>query len=213
MNDSPSRQLRIGIFGGTFDPVHLGHLVLAESCRETCELDEIWFVPAACSPHKTAANVTSGTARRDMLEFATAGAACFHVKTVELQRGGTSYTVDTLEQIRGGRPDAELFFLIGADSLADLPTWREPTRIVELATVVAVNRGDQPDPDVSAVERQLGPTANQRLRMVRMPAIDISAHEIRERIASGRSIRYLVPRAVEAYIHEHQLYRGRLEAI
>ena len=187
--------------------MHLGHLVLAESCREACELDEVWFVPAACSPHKLNVKVSSGKTRLDMLEFATAGEPAFQVKTIELDRGGTSYTADTLAQIHDAHPDVELFFLIGADSLVDLPTWREPKRIVELATVVAVNRGDQPAPDIASVEHRLELGSNQRLRSVQMPAIGISANIVRERVEGGRSIRYLVPRAVEAYIHEHQLYR------
>lgn len=205
--------MRLGLFGGTFDPVHLAHLILAESCREQCQLDAVWFLPAGDPPHKGAKTITPGNARVEMLDFAIAGHPSFHVSRMELERDGKSYTFQTLERLHAEDPARELFFLIGADSLADFPTWREPRRILELATIVAVNRGDRPLPDVDDVARRIAGniaagTVRERIRTVTMPGVDISSTDIRTRAKSGRSIRYLVPRAVEVYIGEKKLYAG-----
>jgi nicotinate-nucleotide adenylyltransferase len=132
--------MRLGIYGGTFDPVHYGHLLLAETCREQLKLDEVRFVPAATPPHKTALRITDGHARADMLRLALSGYPEFVVDRRELKRKGASFTVDTLSEFAAEFPDAELFFLAGADSLRDLLTWREPERITQLATLVACNR-------------------------------------------------------------------------
>jgi nicotinate-nucleotide adenylyltransferase len=201
--------MRVGIFGGTFDPIHCGHLLLAEQCREQCQLDEVWFVPAALPPHKLTASITSAKARCEMIEFAIAGNPAFRLSTIELDRTGPSFTVTTLEQLRSHQTSHELFLLIGADSLKDLPHWREPSRILELATVVAVNRGDRPLPNRKELRDVVGPAVDQRIITVNMPGIDISSTDIRGRVQSRRSIRYLVPRAVEMYIQDHGLFRTR----
>ncbi len=180
---------------------------MAEQCREQCELDEVWFVPARRPPHKADAEISPAKARIDMLEFALAGCPELQVSPIEIERAGLSYTVDTLQTLAEEEPSRELFLLIGADSLADLPTWREPRRILELATVVAVNRGML---DRGELERQVQrletPDAN-RVQIVPMPGIAISASDIRRRVEAGRSIRFLTPRPVEHYICEHRLYR------
>jgi nicotinate-nucleotide adenylyltransferase len=199
--------VRLGIFGGSFDPVHLGHLLLAECCREACGLDQVRFVPAGDPPHKSTGTLASGTARAEMLDFATAGIPEFVVDRRELARRGKSYTVDTLSEFAAEEAGRELFFLIGADSLADLPTWREPRRILDLATIVACNRGGDPPAGLDAVVSQLGPGARDRIVPVEMPAVDLSSTGLRERVRAGRSIRFRVPRAVEAYLDEHGLYR------
>jgi nicotinate-nucleotide adenylyltransferase len=196
---------RIGIYGGTFDPVHLGHLVLAEQCREQCQLDEIWFVPAGVPPHKVDAEISSSQTRREMLELALAGHESFRIQTLELDRPGLSFTVDTLQTFHDQRPDAELFLLLGADSVHDLPGWREPERILQLASVVAVNRGHQ-QIDLAAAVQHLGAHAAGRVLPVEMPAIDLASRDLRQRVQAGKSIRYLVPRAVEVYIAQHRLY-------
>jgi len=195
--------MRIGIFGGTFDPIHLGHLVLAEQCREQLGLEEVWFVPAGEPPHKMAAPRSSGRHRREMVEFAIAGHAHFKVSDIELERDGPSYTVETLSQLHQLHPNEEWWLLIGADSLDNFATWREPERITQLSRIAAVNRGDRSLPDTVAFTALFG----DRLDVVTMPGIDLSASDIRQRIAAGRSIRYLVPRAVEVYIQEQRLYR------
>ncbi len=199
--------MRLGLFGGTFDPVHLGHLLLAERCREECELDEVWFVPAHRPPHKSNATITEGVARCEMLEFATAGCPQFHVSQIELKREPPSYTVDTLAQLHADDPSRELFFLIGADSLNDLPTWREPERIAELATIVAVNRGEQQLRQAETLCSHLGEAIAKRVRLVTMPACDISSSNIRSRVAARKSVRFMIPRAVEVYIANKGLYR------
>ena len=199
--------MRLGLYGGTFDPVHYGHLLLAEQCREQCGLDEVWFIPAHQAPHKQGTAMTPGKERAEMLEFAVAGYPQFKVSRIEIQRGGTSFTVDTLQQLRDENPARELFFLIGADSLVDLPTWREPERIASLATIVAVNRGDRPLPAADELKDKVGDTIGARVRLVTMPGIDLSASDLRQRVREGRSIRFMVPRAVEAYIAEHRLYQ------
>ena len=135
--------MRLGIFGGTFDPVHYGHLLVAESCREQLRLDEVWFLPAAVPPHKQQRELTPGSQRIEMLELAIGGHAAFRVCRYEIDRGGVSYTVDTLAHFRQEHADAEMFFLLGADSLRDLPGWREPVRLCELATPVVVGRVGQ----------------------------------------------------------------------
>ena len=136
--------MRLGIYGGSFDPVHFGHLLLAECCREQCRLDQVWFVPAHLPPHKQTAALSTGEHRTTMLRLATGGHEAFVVSTLELDRGGVSYTVDTLAAVAAAHPGAELFLLLGSDSLVDLPGWHDPQRICELALPVAVRRGRRP---------------------------------------------------------------------
>ncbi|MGE0609376.1 MAG: nicotinate-nucleotide adenylyltransferase [Pirellulales bacterium] len=201
--------MRLGIFGGTFDPVHYGHLLLAECCREQCRLDEVWFLPAATPPHKQEADHTPGEARVDMLRLAIGGHAEFSVSTHEIDRGGVNYTVDTLAALRQQMPDAELYFLLGGDMFLDLPQWREPARLAELAALVAVGRPPVDAVDFSHLEGILpeDKLAAMRRNVVEMPAVGISGSEIRRRVAAGQSIRYRTPRAVEKYIETHGLYR------
>jgi nicotinate-nucleotide adenylyltransferase len=193
---------RIGIYGGTFDPIHIGHLILAEQCREQCGLDEVWFVPAAHSPFKSPVEQTPAEQRYRLVSVAIADHPALRVSRCELDRSGPSWTVDTLEILHAENPGRELFLLMGADSLESFPQWHRPERIAELATIIGVNRGDRPLPELSS----LGKLA-ERVRIVKMPGIDISATDIRERVRTGRSIRYLVPAAVERLIVELGLYR------
>ena len=206
--------MRLGIFGGTFNPVHYGHLLLAESCREQLALDEVWFMPAAVPPHKQNAELTPALARIDMLKLAIGGQDSFQVCSYEIERGGVSYTVETLEHFLVEDPARELFFLMGADSLRDLHTWRAPERICELAIPVFVTRtlsgsADQ-TVDFSLLEGLVAPERLQIIRQHRvdMPRIDLSSTDIRRRVSEGRSIRYQTPRAVERYIETSGLYRA-----
>ncbi len=201
--------MRLGIYGGTFDPVHYGHLLLAEQAREQCRLDEVWFVPARQPPHKEADGITPAEARIDMLDFALAGCPEFAVSRVEVDRDGPSYMVDTLQQLADEDPARELFLLIGADSLHDLPAWREPQRILELATVVAVNRGPFDEATLRRAASELGSENSDRIHFVEMPGMDISASDIRRRAKEGRSIRFQTPRPVATYIAERRLYPSR----
>src|SRR5271166_5246780 len=134
--------MRIGVFGGTFDPVHLGHLILAEQCREQGRLDQVLFVPAASPPHKQSQALTPFAQRVEMLALAIAGQPAFRIDELEKDRPGPSYTVDTLEQLKERQPAAELFLILGSDTLLDLPHWHGPARVAALATLVVVARPD-----------------------------------------------------------------------
>jgi nicotinate-nucleotide adenylyltransferase len=205
--------MRLGIFGGTFDPVHYGHLLLAECCREQCRLDEVWFLPAAVAPHKQGRDAGPALARIEMLELAIAGHEAFAVSRYEADRGGVNYTINTLEHFRQEDPSRELFFLLGADMLHDLAHWREPGRVCELARVVAVRRAGEPPLDFGLLA---GIASQERIDemgryQVEMPEIGLSGTDLRHRVAAGLSIRYRTPRAVEKYIETHGLYRLPLE--
>lgn len=235
MNDVTSEVggMRLGLYGGTFDPVHFGHLLLAETCRELMRLDEVWFIPTGQPPHKPGVVISPAKARREMLELAIAGLPQFHVSRIEIDRPGPHYTVDTLKKVRDERPDDELFLLIGRDSLDDLHTWREPVEISKLATIVAVNRDSRSwDADVQRhqARRKKSPGLSENpyvfsiglefaqlpgigfdVELVTMPQMDISATDLRQRVAEERSIRFQTPRAVEQYIRAHRLYRNNPE--
>ena len=205
--------MRLGILGGTFDPVHYAHLLLAESCREQLRLDQVWFLPAAVPPHKRQRELTPSTQRIEMLELAIGGHASFRVCTYEVEQGGINYTVDTLAHLQAQDPKRELFFLMGADSLRDLPTWKEPVRLCQIAILAVVCRsgtGVGEDLDFGGLEGLLAPERLELIRQnrVQMPRIDLSSSEIRQRVGAGQSIRYRTPRAVEKYIETHGLYRG-----
>lgn len=200
--------MRLGLFGGSFDPVHYGHLLLAECCREQAELDQVLFLPAGVPPHKRDRELTPAAARIEMLELAVAGHEGFRVSRFEADREGVSYTVDTLRHFRGEDPEGELFFLMGADMLHDLPGWREAATVVELALPVAVRRAGVAEPDFTCLSRVASAERIEAIRQhqVEMPAVELSSTEIRHRVAGGRSIRYRTPRAVQKYIETHGLY-------
>jgi nicotinate-nucleotide adenylyltransferase len=197
-------QMRLGIFGGTFDPIHLGHLVLADQCRESCALERVWFVVAGEPPHKRG-ELTAVAHRLEMARIAVAGHRSFAVSDIEATRPGPHYSVETLERISRERPDDEMFFLIGADSLSDLPGWREPARIARLATIVVVNRPGIEEADPLALP-SFG-AGTRPMVSVTIPPIGIASTDLRRRVREGRSIRYMVPRGVEAYIEAQGLYR------
>ncbi|MEX2118291.1 MAG: nicotinate-nucleotide adenylyltransferase [Pirellulales bacterium] len=201
--------MRLGLFGGTFDPVHYGHLLLAELCREAAGLDTVWFVPAAVPPHKLDRELAPAAQRVEMLELAIGGQESFAVGTMEVDRGGVSYTVDTLAAMAAEYPGSELFLLLGADSLRDLPTWREPGRILELATPLVARRSGAAQVDFDCLAPLVPPArlAEFRRHQVDMPLVELSSSEIRRRVAAGLSIRYQTPRAVEKYIQHAGLYR------
>jgi nicotinate-nucleotide adenylyltransferase len=203
--------MRLGVFGGSFDPVHYGHLLLAECCREQCQLDAVWFLPAAVPPHKQNREPTPVAQRIEMLELAIAGNPAFSVCRYEADRGGVNYTVDTLEHFHRKDPSRELFLLLGADMLADLPTWRSAARLCQLALPVAVRRPGCRPVNFDCLREIAGPERIKRMRQhqVEMPEIGTSSTDLRRRVESGRSIRYSTPRAVEMYIETHELYRGQ----
>ncbi len=200
--------MRIGVFGGSFDPIHQGHLILAEQCREQADLDAVWFVPCALSPHKEQGAQGTDRQRIEMIELAIAGHPAFQLARIEIERGGVSYTVDTLRAIRELHADDELFLLLGADSLDNFDTWHEPTEICQLATPLVVNRPDANEIDLSVFEKHVD---SQRYASfcrysIVSPLIDIQSRQIRDKVEKQQSIRYLTPRAVEKYIETQKLY-------
>ena len=192
--------MRLGLYGGTFDPIHLGHLILAEACREACGLDRVWFVVAGAPPHKPGGR-TDVAHRLEMVRLAVAGNPAFEVSEIETRRPGPHYSVETLAAVARERPGDELFFLIGADSLVDLPHWREPETILQLAGLVVANRPGFEPPPIAV------PPGAKPIQNVTIPPIGIASNEVRRRLLEGRSVRYQIPRAVEAYIAAHELYR------
>ncbi|QHI69980.1 nicotinate-nucleotide adenylyltransferase [Tichowtungia aerotolerans] len=201
------RTERIGIFGGSFDPVHIGHLIVAQDAVEQLELDQLIFVPAAVSPLKQDRAPVDGRHRLEMLRLATADHLRFDVSDIELVRGGVSYTIDTIRQLKFEHPGAELFFIIGMDSMVDLHRWHCSKELLESCTVVPLARGGE-CPGKVAAESGLPSGWKEKLfsRLIRIHEIEVSASEIRMRIAEGLSIQTLVPPEVEMYIAEHNLY-------
>jgi len=186
--------MRLGVFGGTFDPVHVGHLAIARSALEAVPLDRILFVLARRSPLKDRGPFASEADRLAMLETAIADEPRFSLSRAELEREGPSYTVETLERLAG---EDELFLILGSDALADFPRWKDPERIARLATLLVADRPGAPVP-----------AADAPVRMFDAPRLDISSRELRARVARGRSLRYLVPEAAWRHIEARGLYRA-----
>ena len=183
---------KIGIFGGTFDPIHHGHLILARDALEKLQLDSVIFIPAALSPHKLEREPTPADVRLEMLRAAIEGEPRFCLDALELERPSPSYTVDSVETLRHREPTAEFFFFIGEDNVARLSTWQRFAELSKMVQFVVLDRsGLKTGHPYPAIRRHL----------------DISATDIRNRVARGQSIRYLVPPAVETIIRERQLYR------
>lgn len=198
--------MKMGVLGGTFDPVHVGHLLLGECAREELGLECVLFVPAGQPWRKAGREVSPAEDRLAMLRLALADNAAFRVSTVELEREGPSYTAETLETLGQQYPGAQMFLVLGEDALADLPHWHDPARILDLATVAVAARSGE-GPNLRQAEALL-PGLVAKVVWLRMPIVEISATGIRERVRRGQSIRYRVLPAVEAYIREHGLYRS-----
>lgn len=201
---TPSAALRIGVFGGTFDPIHLGHLVAAEETRARLRLDQVLFVPARVPPQKVGNDISPAHHRVAMIRLAIASNPSFALSEVDIERPGTSYTVDTLRLLRDKWPLAELYFIMGMDSLVDLLDWKDPHRIVQLARLAVVGRPGFDTP-MSELEREL-PGIRERVEFVDAPHLEISSSDLRWRVRAGLPIRYQVPEPVETYIRENNLY-------
>lgn len=198
--------LRCGLLGGSFDPPHIGHLILAEEARDQLGLDKVLFAPAGQQPLKVGQVITPVEDRVRMTERAIAGNAHFALSRGDVDRPGPHYTIDLVKIVAGQLPrGSELFFLMGFDSLADLPRWREPARLIRTAHLVALTRPDTPI-DWDALEAQL-PGVRERVKLLDMPELEIASRDLRERVRTGRSIRYMVPETVMAYIEEKGLYK------
>jgi len=198
--------MNIGVLGGTFDPIHMGHLVLAEEVRARLDLAEILFVPAGQPWLKVGSPVSSAGHRVEMVRLAIADRPYFKLSTIEIERAGPTYTVDTIAELKAqlGAGD-ELFFILGRDNLAELPRWWQPERLITMCRLVAVPRPGYPLPDLKALEASI-PGLPQRVMLMDRPEIDISASAIRDRVARGLSIHHLVPEPVAGYIRQHKLY-------
>lgn len=207
---APGEGERIGIIGGTFDPVHYAHLAIAEEVYSALKLPRMIFVPAGEPPHKTGRRITPARHRVAMLERAIASNPHFALSLVDVERSGPSYTVETLRQLRQEwGPRAELYFVIGGDSLQDLPDWYDPAGIIDQATIVALMRPGYTD--VADKREQLAarlPGIQQRLITLEGPLMELSSSDLRRRVSEGRPIKYQTPEAVEQYILQHRLYRG-----
>lgn len=190
--------MRLGILGGSFDPPHLGHLILGDQCRQALGLDRVLFVPAYRPPHKIDRALTSFDLRSAMVAAAIADVAEFELCQIERQRGGVSYTVDTLRSLRAAYPQAELWLLLGQDSLEDLAHWHAPEQLPELARIAAYRR--------EGCRGMVPAFLRDGVRFVEGPRIDVSSTELRRRVRAGDSIRFLVPAPVAAMIRREQLY-------
>lgn len=196
---------RIGILGGTFDPIHFGHLAIAEEARSTLQLDRVLFIPAAHQPLKPAGHLATAQQRVEMARLACSTNPAFELSTIELNRPGPSYTATTLEALHSAEL-GDLYFILGADTLADLARWFAAQRIIQLAKLVGMSRPGY-TPDLAALEQQL-PGLQQQLILIDGPHLEISSSDLRRRVATGRPIRYQTPDPVAEYIAATGLYRA-----
>lgn len=202
--------MRLGILGGTFNPVHLGHLICAQEAYRQLALDKVILIPAARSPHKPFDEEDPGAEHRLALcRLAVAGDQRFEVSSMEVKRAGPSFTVDTLRELHARERDSELYLIVGGDVAAGLPTWREPEQVLSLATLSVARRRGTPRSSIDEALASL--RGGDRTAFFEMPTIEISSTDIRDRVHGGAPIRYLVPGAVATYIDEHRLYGGPKE--
>ncbi|MBA7491535.1 putative nicotinate-nucleotide adenylyltransferase [subsurface metagenome] len=194
--------MRIGILGGTFDPIHWGHLLIAEGVREKFALDRVYFIPAAWPPHKVKNKVTEAAHRYKMALLATQDNSHFSVSDLEMNRPGKSYTIETVKELKEKHEGAEIYFIIGLDSALEIFTWKDPEKLLGLCRFISVQR-----PFSEELEK-LDKKYRERIEVVEVPTLPISSTEIRERVRKGRSIKYLVPQSVEEYIYKNRLYKN-----
>jgi len=198
--------MNVGILGGTFDPVHSGHLILAEVAREQLNLNEVLFIPAGQPWLKVERTITPAEHRLQMLRLALNDTPYFRISEMEIQRSGPTYTIDTINALKKRLSDEdELFFILGQDNLMQLPQWHDAPELIKLCYLVAPPRPGVKKPDLKALEAEI-PGIRQRVMLMKEPLPDISATNIRERVARGLSVRHLVPEPVNRYIKEHRLY-------
>lgn len=200
--------MKVGIMGGTFDPPHIAHLIMAEVARVRLELDKVVFIPSGDPWMKSDHIVTSAEKRVEMVSLAIATNPAFSLSLIEVNRPGPTYTIDTIEQLLGEVGcDAGLFLLLGWDSVAELPSWKAPYRISKMARVVALPRTGFAKPDLAGLEKAM-PGIGDRIVYIDEPSLSISSTCIRQRVMEGKSVRYMVPDAVRQYIIEHNLYKA-----
>ena len=200
--------MKTGLLGGTFDPIHYAHLLLAETARETLGLDRVVFIPAGIPPHKQTRPVTPGPLRAAMIRAAIAGYPEFEISTFEIDSDEVSYTLNTLRHFHRTCPGDELTLIVGTDTFNDIPNWYRPAEVCGMAEIAAALRPGGHAPDYSGFSRLVSPDRLARMRglLVSMPLLDISSTEIRRRAAAGRSLRFMTPDSVIRLIGEHHLY-------
>lgn len=199
--------MKLGILGGTFDPIHIGHLIIAQEAAHRLTLDKVWFVPAGQPWLKAERRISPSHHRMEMARLATECNPQFKVSSIEVDRPGPSYTVDTLAALKEGDAKGDsLFFILGMDSLETLERWHQPERLFDLCTLVAVSRPEHRDFDLGILDK-LRDGASKKVTVIDGVSIGISGAEIRRRVSRGLSITYWVPQAVEKYIYEHHLYQ------
>lgn len=200
--------MRLGVYGGTFSPVHLGHLIMAQDAMEQFELDEVLWVPCHIPSHKSTDSLPAVEHRVAMLDLALENDLRMRWSDMEILRGGTSYTIDSIRTLREEQPEDDLFFIIGSDSVFDLHVWKDIEELAKLCTFVTVARPGFDVERITAEETKLSPPVvmNLRAHVTVGHAVDISSSDIRARVAESLSIQYLVPDPVRMYIHEHHLY-------
>ncbi|HJT38105.1 MAG TPA: nicotinate-nucleotide adenylyltransferase [Actinomycetota bacterium] len=201
---SGTRARRVGVMGGSFNPIHIGHLVTADEARYTFELDEVVFVPAGRPWQKDAADVAPAEHRYMMCVIATSQDPTFRVSRIEIDREGPTYTLDTLHALKLERPADDLFFITGADAILQILTWRDPEAVLREARFIAATR---PGYDLDRLEKELPEGLEDRVAIMEIPALAISSTDVRLRARDGRPIRYLVPAGVAEYIEKNELYR------
>ncbi|MGL6196217.1 MAG: nicotinate-nucleotide adenylyltransferase [Thermoguttaceae bacterium] len=200
--------MKIGVFGGSFDPIHFGHLLLAETCLRECKLDRIIFVPTGIAPHKPNKVGASGEQRLEMIDLAISGVDEFSANRFEIDSQEINYTVNTLKHFHTAFLDPELFLILGADMFNDLPNWFKTNEICNLAIPIVAHRPGFSLPYYEALSHYISQSRLEMFKhyLVHMPQIELSSSQIRKRVAEGRSIRFQVPRTVETYIHNHKIY-------
>ncbi|MCL6610828.1 MAG: nicotinate-nucleotide adenylyltransferase [Peptococcaceae bacterium] len=201
------KKSRIGIMGGTFDPIHYGHLVAAEGARHHFNLEKVVFVPAARPPHKGARVITGPVHRLNMAVLATGSNPNFEVSDIEIKRRGPSYTIDTLYYFHHSRPGSDLYFITGADAVLEILTWHRVQELLDLCSFIAATRPGYRLENLAETLKGLPPGSIEKISVMEVPALAISSTDIRERVRRGMPVKYLLPEEVENYIYEKGLYR------
>ncbi len=199
-------KIQIGVIGGTFDPIHNGHLLLAENARKAFNLDKIIFMPAGIPPHKRDKHVSSNTHRYNMTLLAINSNKHFFLSDMELKKEGVSFTIDTIKHLKSIYEDKEIYFILGSDSLFQIDTWKDYKELLTLCHFIVAARPDYQNERLKNTVDNLNRLYNSSIHIVEGPVLDISSSEIRDRVRKGMSISYLVPKPVEEYIYKHGLY-------
>lgn len=197
---------KIGIMGGTFDPIHIGHLLIAEYARISFKLDKILFIPTGNPPHKKKKHITSDMHRYNMVLLATNSNENFLLSTIEMDREGVTYTIDTINALKSIYDNTDFYFIMGADSLLQIYSWKDYEKLLNMCKFIVAKRPGYKDNKLDEVKSDLNLKYNSQIFIMEGPLLDISSSQIRERVKKGISITYLVPRAVEIYIYKHKLY-------